>query len=1533
MQTIKDAVRSVDLSRRALVAVPPLTQFRALTTLDLSHNRLAALGPLPPTLTSLDASHNALASLAPLGALPALASVAFAHNRVETLDGAAPPGAAQHPALETLGLAHNRVRSLRGLGALASLISLDLRWNLLATTDEFQHAGRACRPKALQVEGCLVAGDPLHFERIAVLVPSLEEIDGRVVRVVRGTSTLVPAPAPRGEVSPALTVTCHRDAVPVAGPRGGGGGSGGGLVDWRLVSPRGEEGRPVPGYSQRLLDTGCSPRPEYRPSGLADLRPSPRGGGSFNGGCGGCGGGGGGGGGCGGSGGFPRRRSSAATGLSPGASAGFPTMTATATDTAAAALISPRRVFLRLPSGLRPLESERSPRSEMWPPPAPRPGPGSPAATAAAAAAAAASTAQALATSVAAAGTASLAAAALVAAPTDVARLGGAVAIQSESMVSVATTEGYETTNRNPSALTPDMREMFESTAGAGGPDLMELLAAAGTVAVRSQRPFVPPSPGLSCQAVLGSGAALGSGRAQAVPDLESASALRTPGMDAPVRVLVSQGIQACQGPEKRRTASGSEVVVAAAPGLGSELVATAATAAAAVADAAESAVAVCSIDLCCSTEPPLSQWQPVKYFTSSPTPTTLSESFTFHPECASHCGFRLLPLQSLLTTSQDDAPAESARSLLAPSAGVFVAGGVATKVTRSEIRVNQGDSRSGLGPLLSDMHLEESSPSPDSPPSLSSTRSSVAASSVWSARPAVSLSAATRQPAAEASSPGQPIDEVWGRAEDLPSYDAFEMQWPPALALSQASELGQLLDNGGRSGGSGSGDGGGWFTSKGAPKYCAWEDISPAASGGLPAVPTTDSFGLGWSDFSELCFESYCDSESGAGARKRFDSVADDAAAWDVMDQAERELFGAASPIPLPCGDSDSDWPGTRACRASESCGVSGDEDAWDCDDGSWQSGRSHPDRLSISKADGSMSELDGPCGGRRRASECSNEDCCAQVAVYLRFPRRAAAAVALGPGASELGERVMQQLCSAAGIRPQRVTMMRTRARACLTAVEVVIRPARDPGEQGALDVFEELAVQMVTPGSRLLCGPDTRLAMALHLRAGLGWANEMVLRCDRDCAPAASPAAVAGPDAAGVGLEKASSGRQLALCAVCGWRAAAAAKRRRRKRGAETTASVWLLKYEMLVGRWQRATKRARTLSAEAMQRAMWRLMTLAECIFGIWRTELLRDAGLQASCVRMLRMRSSQLLSTSFAALASCVQGTALSQCGIAGFEILRAQDIRRWLMVPVQAWAAWTAVSLDKESAMVGYARRRRLHVTLLWWEWVAVTEQAHSTVPQLAQALLADASYMDSASFARLCGQQWIGSGIVTSVQNGHHEGQGWNGGSDRVRLSLAALTHKFAAVASKKDDRKSGKVFDKGSSLKSVNGHSFQGGNNMIWPWLCRWRAGAASLSRRQGARAAATALVLCKAARASWTWAWAYLRSGHRALAGEAGLIGYNEFPGFPKSAEENGNVIIEDSWLSPMPSSPSSGPAQSPFLLSLGSYSDVDEMSLYG
>ena len=129
-----------------------------LTTLNVSHNKIAALQPLMPrhsALRHIDVSHNALTSLLGLANLPQLWTLNASHNALTTLSTAlnfAPlrfldlshndirdiDGLQQLKHLEQLDLSHNRIESLKGLQQLTSLSTLNVASNAIHNVQEFE---------------------------------------------------------------------------------------------------------------------------------------------------------------------------------------------------------------------------------------------------------------------------------------------------------------------------------------------------------------------------------------------------------------------------------------------------------------------------------------------------------------------------------------------------------------------------------------------------------------------------------------------------------------------------------------------------------------------------------------------------------------------------------------------------------------------------------------------------------------------------------------------------------------------------------------------------------------------------------------------------------------------------------------------------------------------------------------------------------------------------------------------------------------------------------------------------------------------------------------------------------------------------------------------------------------------------------------------------------------------------------------------------------------------------------------------------
>ena len=120
-------LRSLKAAHNRIDALPFAGELHGLTSLDLSHNFLAAdemliateIHCLPPSLRHLDLSHNGLATLERLPPLPHLMTLEVAHNQLDNFDGLAACST-----LCELNLAHNALATVAQLAPLKSLQGL-----------------------------------------------------------------------------------------------------------------------------------------------------------------------------------------------------------------------------------------------------------------------------------------------------------------------------------------------------------------------------------------------------------------------------------------------------------------------------------------------------------------------------------------------------------------------------------------------------------------------------------------------------------------------------------------------------------------------------------------------------------------------------------------------------------------------------------------------------------------------------------------------------------------------------------------------------------------------------------------------------------------------------------------------------------------------------------------------------------------------------------------------------------------------------------------------------------------------------------------------------------------------------------------------------------------------------------------------------------------------------------------------------------------------------------------------------------------
>lgn len=126
-------LRHLSLPSTSLITFPSLS-FDSLTSLDLSHNLLNEIPPLPPTLTSLNLSHNLITSVrnAKLGNVR---SCNLSNNRIDCLAGL------DADSLQRIDVRRNELAEHGEIGRLAILPSIKQVWcadNTLTTEQDWR---------------------------------------------------------------------------------------------------------------------------------------------------------------------------------------------------------------------------------------------------------------------------------------------------------------------------------------------------------------------------------------------------------------------------------------------------------------------------------------------------------------------------------------------------------------------------------------------------------------------------------------------------------------------------------------------------------------------------------------------------------------------------------------------------------------------------------------------------------------------------------------------------------------------------------------------------------------------------------------------------------------------------------------------------------------------------------------------------------------------------------------------------------------------------------------------------------------------------------------------------------------------------------------------------------------------------------------------------------------------------------------------------------------------------------------------------
>ncbi|KAG8347112.1 putative Leucine Rich repeat Leucine rich repeat [Trypanosoma vivax] len=166
-------ITSFDLSHNRIEQLVHLNALTSLAQLDVSHNHITVLGPLPITITRLDISHNELVTLEGIARLCNLRELNVSHNRLKNL-----MGLAASQSLQILHAESNRITSTAGLENRVSLRFLSLDHNLINNANELAFLFSAKSLEMLSFRGNPVVSISGYRQLIARLQPTLLSLDG-----------------------------------------------------------------------------------------------------------------------------------------------------------------------------------------------------------------------------------------------------------------------------------------------------------------------------------------------------------------------------------------------------------------------------------------------------------------------------------------------------------------------------------------------------------------------------------------------------------------------------------------------------------------------------------------------------------------------------------------------------------------------------------------------------------------------------------------------------------------------------------------------------------------------------------------------------------------------------------------------------------------------------------------------------------------------------------------------------------------------------------------------------------------------------------------------------------------------------------------------------------------------------------------------------------------------------------------------------------------------------------------------------------
>ncbi|RNF01418.1 putative leucine-rich repeat protein (LRRP) [Trypanosoma rangeli] len=199
-------ITSFDLSHNRIEKLQQLDALTALTRLNASHNKIAAIGFLPVTITELDVSHNNLMSLEGIGCLPHLRDLNVGYNRLQKLIGLS-----RSQPLHVLRAEGNRIVTTVGLESMVHLRFLSLDHNLIDNANELYFLPSTPSLEMLSLRENPVANMNGYRVLVARLQASVLSLDG--VPLLRAEALLSSAPneiqqLPETQVPLELSAAC-----------------------------------------------------------------------------------------------------------------------------------------------------------------------------------------------------------------------------------------------------------------------------------------------------------------------------------------------------------------------------------------------------------------------------------------------------------------------------------------------------------------------------------------------------------------------------------------------------------------------------------------------------------------------------------------------------------------------------------------------------------------------------------------------------------------------------------------------------------------------------------------------------------------------------------------------------------------------------------------------------------------------------------------------------------------------------------------------------------------------------------------------------------------------------------------------------------------------------------------------------------------------------------------------------------------------------------------------------------------------------